>query len=191
MLASERLKMKMNAANTYKSNWQGRDASEVTLRVNDMANNNRASNHQGPNPETCTTANCVKDTIDYIPSPQNGYSKTWTTELINPKAGCVDCADPNWGAPSGVTLKTCAEVSTILALPANPIKGTRPIYGNLYPVPVTAFPCTGPGIVASAKAAQIASQVKEATPAYTGWRNHVAADGKGHTPLQIPSYPSG
>jgi len=189
MLASERLKMKMNAANTYKSNWQGRDASEVTLRNNDMGNKNRASNHQGPNPETCTTDNCP--TLDYIPSPGSGYSKTWTTELINPKAGCADCADPNFAAPFGVTLKTCAEVQTILALPANPIMGTRPIYGNLYPIPKTPFPCAGPGIVPSAKAAQIETQCGQAKPAYTGWRNQVAADGKGHILNQVPSYPSG
>jgi len=189
MLASERLKMKMNAANTYKSNWQGRDASEVTLRNNDIGNKNRASNHQGPLPETCSTGNCPS--LDYIPSPGSGYSKTWTTERINPKAGCADCADPNFGAPFGVTLKTCAEVQTILALPANPINGTQPIYGNLYPIPKTPFPCTGPGIVPSAKEAQIESQCKQSKPAYTGWRNQVATDGKGNTPLQIPSYPSG
>jgi hypothetical protein len=181
----------MNAANTYKSNWQGRDAREVTLRNNDKANKTRASNHQGPLPETCTAANCVKDTIDYIPSPGNGYSKTWTTERINPKAGCTDCADPNFGAPSGITLKTCSEVSTILALPANPIKGTRSIYGSLYPVPVTPFPCTGPGIVPSAKAAQIETQCGQAKPAYTGWRNQVPASGNGNGLNQVPSYPSG
>jgi hypothetical protein len=189
MLASERLKMKMNAANTYKSKWQSRDASEVTLRVNDMANKNRASNHQGPNPETCSKGNCP--TLDYIPSPGSGYSKTWTTEGINPKAGCADCADPNWGAPFGITLKTCAEIETILELPANPIKGTRPIYGNLYPVPVTAFPCLSPGIVPSAKAAQIESQCRQAKPDYTGWRNQVPASGNGHVLNQVPSYPSG
>ena len=187
MLASERLKMKMNAANTYKSNWQGRDASEVTLRNNDKGNKNRASNHQGPLPETCTTC----PSLDYIPSPGDGYSKTWTTERINPKAGCADCADPNFGAPSGVTLKTCAEVSTILAIPANPIKGTRPIYGNLYPVPVTAFPCLSPGIVLSAKAAQIESQCGQAKPAYTGWRNQIPASGNGNGLNQVPPYPSG
>lgn len=40
MDASKLIQMRMQAANVYKSNWQGRDASEVTLRKQAMASQN-------------------------------------------------------------------------------------------------------------------------------------------------------
>ena len=203
--------MKMKAANTYKSNWQGRDASEVTLRRAAISNKNdqrqtitadgtALGTHQGPIIPCCTpvsseTANTPTTPYNGQPrskSPINGYSTDYSMDIVSNKhAGAVNCEDPNWGSPFGVTLLSCAAVSTILSKPNNPIKGTGPVYNSAYPVPVTPFPCTGPGIITSAKAAQIESQCGQATPKYTGWRNQVPATGGGHTLIQVPKYASG
>jgi hypothetical protein len=189
---SQYIKMKMKAANTYKSNWQGRDASEVTLRRAAISNKNdqrqavangiEVGAHQGPILPCCTKP----------PNPINGYSTDYSMDIVsNKKAGCVNCHDPNWGAPFGVQLLSCAAVQEILSKPNNPIKGTGPIYNSDYPIPVTPFPCKGPGIDFSAKAAQIESQCGQASPAYTGSRNQVPTNGRGNTLLQVPKYASG
>ena len=194
---SQYIKMKMKASNTYKSNWQGRDASEVTMRRAAISNKNDQRSavvngitvgaHQGPILPGCTTCTNPRST-----SPINGHSSDYSMDIVsNKKAGCVNCADPNWGTAGGVALLSCAAVQAILAKPNNPIKGTGPIYNSAYPVPITPFPCKGPGIVPSAKAAQIESQCGQASPAYTGWRNQVPATGGGHTLIQVPKYSSG
>ena len=194
---SQYIKMKMKAANTYKSNWQGRDASEVTMRRAAISNKNdqrsavvngiEVGAHQGP-----ILPNCTACTQPHSTSPINGYSTDYSMDIVsNKKAGCVNCADPNWAAPYGVQLQTPAAVAIILRKPNNPIKGTGPIYNDAYPIPVTQFPCASPGIIPSAKAAQIESQCGQAKPAYTGWRNQVPTTGGGHTLVQVPKYSSG
>jgi len=115
---SKYIQMKMEAANTYKSNWKGRDASEVTLRKRDMSSANNTSTHKGPL-DSCIP--CTLPTLGSTNTPGNGFNTNYSMSIVsNRKAGCAQCNDPNWGASGGVTLKTCAEVSTILYIAPNP-----------------------------------------------------------------------
>jgi hypothetical protein len=115
---SKYIQMKMEAANTYKSNWKGRDASEVTLRNRDISSANNTSTHKGP------LDSCIPCTLPRTSStnpPGNGFNTDYSMDIITTRnAGCVHCNDTNWGTSGGVTLKTCAEVSTILVIPSNP-----------------------------------------------------------------------
>ncbi len=51
MDASKLTQMRQEAANNYKSYWQGRDASEVTARQQNLAANLNQSRQWGPNPQ--------------------------------------------------------------------------------------------------------------------------------------------
>lgn len=185
---SKYIQMKMEAANTYRSNWRARDASEVTARNQTLAQReNNASQHHGP-VLTCPTGNTKPPAVQ---PPGNGFSTDFSQDTVTQKpAGCANCNDVNWGSAGGVTLKSCAEVSTILALPANPIKRTEPIWGQTGTPAEYCVPCADSGVYAGARALQISTNAVKASPAYSGWRNHVPVTGTGVLPLQVPSLPS-
>lgn len=175
MNASQLTERRAQASNTYRSNWQRRDASEVTLRKAQMSQKNNSSVHQGP------TANCCTGGSVQPPrsvSPTNGFSTTYSQEIVfNKKAGCANCNDPNWGAPGGVQLITCSEVATILAPEPNPVKGNK-----CY--------CADPGIKQKPGIIDCSYGV---IPPYTGVYNQVPT-GTGNGILrqtQLPLYPSG
>jgi len=138
MDASKLTQMRMEAANTYRSNWQGRDASEVTLRkvVQSQASQiGKNAPHQGPvlnSGGVCPTTN----------DPNNGFSTDFGGESVFQKyAGCAVCTDPNFGKSSGVNLKSCAEVSTILYRPPNPVLGITCVNPVSPEVLIRPFPC--------------------------------------------------
>ena len=188
MDASKLTQMKMEAANTYRSYWQPRDASEVTLRKQTMAQKNNASQHHGPD-SSC--ASVCKSQVQSADPPTKGFSTDYSQDTVTQKpAGCANCNDVAWGAPYGVTLKSCAEVRTILQEPSNPIKRAEAFWGPVGNIPVYCVPCADPGLVITAKAAQIDSNNIKASPAYSGWRNQVPVSNKGITPIQVPLYPS-
>jgi hypothetical protein len=91
--------------------------------------------------------------------------------VSNRKAGCVSCNDSVWGTAGGVNLKTCAEVSTILYVAPNP--------GS------TSCECADPGVPFH----QVADPIN-ASPAYSGWRNHVPVSSTGVLPKQVYPFPS-
>lgn len=153
---SKYIEMKMQAANTYKSNWQGRDASELTMRKHQMAQKNNSSTHRGPANECCTGG--TPPTAKRPSSPINGFSTTYEQSIVSQKvAGCVQCNDPVIGTAGGVQLLTCAEVATILAVPPNPVKGSE-------------CPCADPGVPLHQ------TYPPKTIPSYTGWRNQVPAN---------------
>jgi hypothetical protein len=157
MDASKLTQMRAKASNTYRSNWQPRDASEVTQRRAQMSQKDNSSTHQGPGTECCTGGGPNLVSSARAASPSRGYSTTYSEQIVfEKKAGCAQCADPNFGAPGGVQLLTCAEVATILAEPPNPVKGS-----SCY--------CADPGIYKQPGVVSAA----EMTPSYTGWRNQV------------------
>lgn len=172
---SKYLQLKAQGQQVYRSNWQPRDASEVTLRRHQMASQNTSASaandnnqHQGPANECCPNPPRPS-------SPTNGFSTDYTqTRLINKPAGCANCNDPNFGAPGGVVIVNCATASTIVAsIPDNPVKGTG-------------ICCADPGVVQRGVV-----DCAQVSPAYTGSRNQVPTNGKGVLPIQYPPYPSG
>ncbi len=170
---SKYIEMKMQAANTYKSNWQARDASEVTLRRHQMAQKPNSSTHQGPATQCCTgSVNREKRAS----SPTSGFNTTYSQSIVTEKAaGCAQCQDTVFGTNGGVNLLSCAEVSTILAVPANPVKTT-----SCY--------CADPGIKQKPGILDCNSGI---LPAYTGVYNHVPTGGNGvNRQTQLPQYPS-
>lgn len=161
--------MKMEAANTYKSNWKGRDASEVTMRAQQISQQNNKSTHKGPSSECCTDNT---KPIRRPSSPTSGFSTDFTMDSVtNRPAGGMHCNDSNWGSAGGVTLKTCAEISTILYVAPNP--------GS------TSCECADPGVPFH----QI--YPPQTLQPYTGWRNHVPANLNPSTTLQAVTFPSG
>ncbi len=175
MDASKLIEKRMLAANTYRSNWQPRDASEVTMRKVQMSQKNASSTHHGPIIPCCSDD---KPPVPRSVSPTNGFSTTYSQEpVFQRKAGCANCNDPNFGAAGGVVLQTCAEVETILANEANPVKGS-----SCY--------CADPGI----KRQPFPRDCSIIEPAYTGSLNQVpitASERYGHLPKQQYPYPSG
>jgi hypothetical protein len=171
---SKYLQLKAQGQQVYRSNWQGRDASEVTMRNHQMASQktsasavNDNNQHHGPANECCPKPGRPT-------SPSRGFSTDYTqTRLINKPAGCANCQDPNFGAPGGVVIVGCAEAIAISQVPDNPVKGSGTC-------------CADPGV----KQRGVVDCSKVA-PAYTGWRNQVPTDNKGVLPLQYPPYPSG
>ena len=147
---SKYIQMKMEAANTYKSNWQGRDASEVTLRKQQTSQSLNSSVHKGPN------LGCTPNDGSQRPSsPTNGFSTDYSLGIVSNKiAGGMACNDTVFGQPGGVNLKSCAEVSTILAVPANPRSSAISC-------------CSDPGV----KFRQVYPPVD--VPSYTGTYNNV------------------
>lgn len=171
---SKYLQLKAQGQQVYRSNWQGRDASEVTLRNHQMASQrtsassaNDNNQHQGPANECCPKPGRPT-------SPSRGFSTDYTqTRLINKPAGCANCQDPNFGAPGGVVIVGCAEATAISQIPNNPVKGSG-------------ICCADPGV--KQRGVVDCAQV---SPAYTGSRNQVPTNDKGVLPIQYPPYPSG
>lgn len=177
MDASKLIERRAQAANTYRSNWQPRDASEVTLRKVQMSQKNNASTHKGPVVECCSDN---KPQIKRSTSPTPGFSTDYSEQIVfQKKAGCAQCHDPNFGKAGGVQLLSCSEVATILAPVPNPVKGV-----GCY--------CADPGIYQQ----PFPADCSIIEPAYTGSLNQVpiikAQDqNHGHLPKQQYPYPSG
>jgi hypothetical protein len=175
MNASKLIEMRAQASNTYKSNWQPRDASEVTMRKMQMSQKNNSSVHKGPSNECCTD-----NTKKRSSSPTPGFSTDYSQQIVfEKKAGCANCNDPNFGAAGGVQLITCSEVATILVNEPNPVKGS-----SCY--------CADPGITRQ----PFPRDCSVIEPAYTGSRNQVPiikeqGQNHGHYPKQQYPYPSG
>lgn len=165
MDASKLIKMRMEAANTYKSYWQPRDASEVTQRNagRAAAGNVRASDtntriHNGPVAECCTDGSS-RQNVGGNDQP-GGFSTTYSYDVVRERiAGGALCNDVNYGKPNGTTLKTCAEIAVITARPANHVKGRDLTCGKSTEV-------VQRGITGDCN-------VGPCPPAYTGYMNHI------------------
>jgi hypothetical protein len=119
MDASKLTQMRMEAANTYRSHWQPRDASEITSRNMLKAAKDALSTHRGP-ANACYGSSVVPTTQA---NPSGGFSTNYTQDaLILRDAGCAICNDSSYGLSGGVTLLNCNEVSTILQKADNPVK---------------------------------------------------------------------
>lgn len=109
MDSSTLLKLRTRGQAIYKSNWQPRTASEVTLRRRDISNANNnvlvaGSTHHGPLPQCCSD-NTIRVPL---PNPGKGFSTTYSSDIVTlRRAGCVDCQDPNFGKPGGVVVQEC------------------------------------------------------------------------------------
>jgi hypothetical protein len=109
MDSSTLLKLRARSQAIYKSNWQPRTASEVTLRRRDISNANNnvlvaGSTHHGPLPQCCSD-NTIRVPL---PNPGKGFSTTYSSDIVTlRRAGCVDCQDPNFGKPGGVVVQEC------------------------------------------------------------------------------------
>ena len=177
MNASKLTEMRAQASNTYKSNWQPRDASEVTRRHAQMSQKNDSTNHKGPVVGCCSDD---KPALKRSTSPISGFSTNYSQQpVFEKKAGCADCNDPNFGQAGGVQLLTCSEVATILTNEPNPVKGS-----SCY--------CASPGIYRQ----PFPRDCSIIEPAYTGSRNQVPiikeqGQNHGHLPKQQYPYPSG
>jgi hypothetical protein len=174
MDASKLIEKRMLAANTYRSNWQARDASEITMRKVQMSQKANSSTHHGPSVECCSDG---RPKVSRSTSPTNGYATTFSEEIVfQRKAGCANCNDPNFGKAGGVVLQSCEAVACILEREANPVKG------------VSCY-CADPGI----KRQPFPADCSIIQPAYTGSRNQVpitASERYGHLPKQQYPYPS-
>ena len=119
MDASKLTQMRMEAANTYRSHWQPRDASEITARNAVKAAKDALSTHRGP-ANACYGSSVVPTTQA---NPSGGFSTSYTQDaFILRDAGCAVCNDSSYGTSGGVTLLNCNEVSTILQKADNPVK---------------------------------------------------------------------
>jgi hypothetical protein len=170
---SKYIEMKMKAANTYKSNWQARDASEVTLRNQARGNANNKRTHIGPEDSQipCYTPNPLSSTN----KPGNGFNTDYSMDIVgNRIAGGTHCLDPVWGKAGGVNLIGCDQVTTILTIPPQQTSNSVSCYES------------NPGVVSKG----IADPTR-GSPPYTGWRNHVPAGSNGFIPRQVYPYPSG
>jgi hypothetical protein len=186
---SKYIQMKAKASNTYKSNWQGRDASEVTLRRVNMSNKNNSTTHIGPGVECCTSS-----TPPPIPqSPGSGFSTNYSMNTVSQKiAGCTNCQDVIWGTSGGTNLLTCSEITTILKVPSNPVKGTNNAIPKTEVLITPSCYCADPGVVQRG-VVQCSDQRNSATISglYTGWNNQVPAPINGSKPNQVIPYSSG
>lgn len=180
---SKYIQMKMEAANTYKSNWQARDASEVTLRKVFLAQTTccegspavRPNIHQGPVLNCCSPVSSNALYPKEVPSsttpPTGGFSTDYALDQpVGRKAGNTVNNDSVWGTAGGVTLKSCDQISTILAIPANPVKGSQQ---NC---------CVSPAAVQR-------GYVQGVPVPYTGALGNIPTDGKG-VAVKYPLYPS-
>ncbi len=169
---AEYLRIEQQQQPQYKSNWQGRDASEVTLRNAQKSQANNSSTHQGPANVCCTDG---KPQVPRSTSPTNGFSTTYSYQIVSNKAaGCAQCQDPVFGTAGGVTIVSCEAISTAqIYVPPNPVKGQ----GNC---------CADPGVVQRGVVA-----CSTVSPAYSGWQNQVPVSATGVIPIQYPPYPSG
>jgi len=165
MDAGKLTKIRMEAANNYKSNWKPRDASEVTMRNQQLVVQNNKSTHRGPVSANCT-AGCPSKTTNV---PSGNFATTYTADVSFMKAAGSVCSDPNWGAAGGVYLKSAAEVSTIGFVSLNPLLGKQPCGNN------------------SNTYHRVVPSASNLSAAYTGSDNQVATNGKG----QANNYPIG
>jgi hypothetical protein len=165
MDAGKLTQMKMQAANNYKSHWKPRDASEVTMRNQQLVVQNNSTTHRGPVSANCT-AGCPSKITDV---PIGNFTTSYTADVAFMRAAGSVCYDPNWSSAGGVYLKSCAEVSTIGFIPLNPVLGTQPCGNNSN---------TYHRVVPSASNLSIA---------YTGSANQVPTNGRG----QPNNYPIG
>lgn len=164
--------MKQKAANTYKSNWQPRDASEVTLRRQAIGNAGNKSTHNGV-VDSCLPCNLPTPSSTNIPG--SGFNTDYSMDVVSNRiAGGTVCNDPVWGKAGGVNLIGCDQVTKILAIPPATTSNSVSCYS------------ADPGVVQRG----IADPLR-AFPAYTGWRNHVVARSNGQIPIQVYPYPSG
>jgi len=188
---AEYLKRKVKASNTYKSNWQGRDASEVTLRRNTMGNKPNSSTHHGPIPDSCTTTSIACQPSQ---APGSGYSTDFSMDIVsNKKAGCTNCEDPVWGTSGGVTLRTCDEVTLLLTPPSNPVKGTNLTIPSTNILITPDCYCADNTVLPNNRGVVVASDQRNSATIsgqYTGWRNQVAAPVNGMKPRQVVPFPS-
>jgi len=169
---SKYIEMKQKAANTYKSNWQPRDASEVTLRRQAIGNSGNKSTHKGVS-DTCLP--CNLPVVSSTNVPGKGYNSDYSMDVVsNRKAGCTVLNDTAWGKAGGVNLIGCDQVTKILTAPSPTTSNSVSCYSE------------NPGVVQRG----IADPLR-ATPAFTGWNNHVVSNGNGHIPKQVYPYPSG
>ena len=145
---------------------------------------------------TTTTVGSV--TIATAPKPPqapgNGFSTDYSMDIVsNKRAGCANCSDTVWGTAGGVTLKSCAEVSTILSVPSNPIKGTNLTISPTNPIITSYCYCADPGVLPNNRGVVVASDEVNSTTIsgqYTGWRNQVPAPDNGSKRRQVIPYPS-
>ena len=170
---SKYIEMKQKAANTYKSNWQARDASEVIMRKQAIGNFGNKSIHHGP-ADSCIPCVLPNSTSSTNP-PGNGFNTDFSMDIVsNRKAGGMHCNDPVFGKAGGVTLIGCDQVTMILAKPNPTTSNSVSCYAPSSGVPFH----------------QVADPTR-ASPPYTGWRNHVPAGPNGHLPQPVYPYPSG
>ena len=165
MDASKLTKIRMEAANNYKSNWKPRDASEVTMRNQQIVVQNNTSTHRGPVSANCT-AGCPSKTTNV---PIGNFATTYTADVSFMKAAGSVCSDPNWGNSGGVYLKSAAEVSTIGFVALNPLLGQQPCGDN------------------SNTYHRVVPSASNLAAAYSGSDNQVATNGNG----QANNYPVG
>jgi hypothetical protein len=106
MDSSQYLRAKQRGIQVYKSNWQPRDASEVTTRNFQRSQANNATIHHGPLPECCT-GNTIRVPL---PNPGRGFSTDYSASTVfQRKAGCAQCHDEVFGKPGGVVVKDCCQ----------------------------------------------------------------------------------
>lgn len=158
MDAGKLIKMRMEAANTYKRFWQPRDASEVTQRKAGLAAAGNSRSHIGP-AESCCTDGTTRPKITSNDQP-GGFSTSYSYDVVRERqAGCTYCNDANYGDGRGITLKSCDEVAQILSHAPNPVKGRDLTCGKSTEV-------VQRGITGDCS-------VGPCPPAYTGYMNHI------------------
>lgn len=130
--------MRAEAANIYRSNWQPRDASEVTqIRAGKAASQGCVLNtptHIGPQTGCCPDS-LIKGQMHSDTQP-GGFSTSWSYDAVRDrKVGGAYCNDAVYGTAGLRQLKTCDEVYAILGRDAsgnllesskNPVKGATP-----------------------------------------------------------------
>ena len=116
MDASKLIKMRTEAANLYRSNWQPRDASEVTQIKAARAAAGNSRIHHGPQ------SNCCNDGFTPIIGVQStaqpgGFSTTYSYDAVRERTtGCTLCNDAVYGTAGLRVLKDCSDVALYLAL---------------------------------------------------------------------------
>jgi hypothetical protein len=81
MDASKLIERRAQASNTYRSNWQPRDASEVTLRKVQMSQKNNSSTHKGPVVGCCSETRIVTTEVGGG-EPQYNWNPESTAGLV-------------------------------------------------------------------------------------------------------------
>ena len=183
---SKYIQMKQKATNVYKSNWQARDASEVTLRRVAISNKPNSTVHDGPD-NVCASGSSNTPVPPTPPqAPGNGFSTDYSMDIVsNKRAGCASCQDVAWGQPGGITFRTCAEVDLFSTPPSNPMKGTNLTISSTESIITT--PCV---IKDTSVVQRGLASCSNITPRYTGWRNQAPTSANGQKPLQQYPYSS-